>query len=157
MEYRKMSLFDAPEGSIIAHACNAQGVWGSGIARAFKEMYPKSYEEYHHFCTKLFEDDRFNPIGKSVICQKENGHSVLCFITSDNFGLKKDNENAILIQTTLALYDFFRKTHYGHEIYCNKFNSGLFGVPWEKTEAILKYFENRYKTNFIVCDPDLEE
>lgn len=44
--YKKMSLFDAPKETIIVHACNSQGMWGSGIAKPFAQNYPVSYESY---------------------------------------------------------------------------------------------------------------
>jgi hypothetical protein len=33
IKYHKMSLFDVPTGSVLVHAVNNQGVWGSGIAK----------------------------------------------------------------------------------------------------------------------------
>ena len=50
IQYKKMSLFDAPENSIITHACNAQGVWGSGIAKEFKKRYSNAFEVYYEHC-----------------------------------------------------------------------------------------------------------
>ena len=38
-------LLLAPE-RIIAHGCNAQGVMGSGVAKAIKEKWPGAYKEY---------------------------------------------------------------------------------------------------------------
>lgn len=39
-----MNLFDVLHGSILVHACNAQGVMGRGIAKEMKEKFPKNYE-----------------------------------------------------------------------------------------------------------------
>lgn len=39
-------IFDAPANTLIVHACNCQGSWGAGIAKAFKDRYPKAYMEY---------------------------------------------------------------------------------------------------------------
>lgn len=35
-----------PEVDAIAHVCNAQGVMGSGFAKAVRELFPTAYEEY---------------------------------------------------------------------------------------------------------------
>jgi len=45
MRYVVGDLTQAPE-SIIAHGCNAQGVMGSGVAKAIRERFPFAYEEY---------------------------------------------------------------------------------------------------------------
>lgn len=39
------SLLDATEG-LIVHGCNAQGVMGSGVAAAVREMYPQAFRDY---------------------------------------------------------------------------------------------------------------
>ncbi len=141
--YKNGSLFNAPEGSLIAHAVNTQGVWGRGIAVEFKKRFPKSFKEYHNWCL----DDQAlrgcrTVVGTSFICSKENGYYVTCLATSVGFKASTDPENKILDQTENALYNLLDSVRsYGsniREIHSNKFNSGLFGVPWEKTEAVIK-------------------
>lgn len=161
ISYKKMSLFDAPEGAVLVHGCNGQGVWGSGIAKPFKELYPRSFQEYHDFCIKaLEENDKYGAIGKSKITNRENKRFVGCLITSLNYGPKKDTPDQIIAQTYLALNEFFEEFYdFGFKyttIYSNKFNSGMFKVPWEDTEKVLKYFVEKYQVNWIVCDPDME-
>jgi ADP-ribose 1''-phosphate phosphatase len=131
--YKKGSLFDAPKDSILVHSCNAQGVWGSGIAKEFKIRFPESYEMYHLGC--LDED----ATGLGILLPEENGYRVGCLITSKNYANKKDSIDVILNNTEAALQMFFTTQLLGSkdEIHSCKFNSGLFGVPWEKTEKIL--------------------
>lgn len=45
IEYKKGNLLDVKRG-IIVHGCNAQGVMGSGVAKAVKEMYPGAFTQY---------------------------------------------------------------------------------------------------------------
>lgn len=45
--YKKGNLLEAPE-AIIAHGCNAQGVMGSGVAKAIKAKWPEAYRAYRH-------------------------------------------------------------------------------------------------------------
>ncbi|GAB1734231.1 hypothetical protein NU195Hw_g3462t1 [Hortaea werneckii] len=47
----KGDIFAAPSNSLLIHACNCEGSWGAGIAKAFKTHYPSAYEVYHAHCT----------------------------------------------------------------------------------------------------------
>lgn len=40
------NILDATNG-IIVHGCNAQGVMGSGLAKALRDKYPQAFEAYH--------------------------------------------------------------------------------------------------------------
>lgn len=143
--HKNGSLFDAPQGVILAHACNGMGVWGRGIAVEFKNRFPNSYEEYHNFCVLEKHEDQ-NPTGQTLICNEENNYKVACLITSLGYGVATDPKGAILNRTERALEDLFQQaTTFGiKNIHSNKFNSGLFGVPWNETESILKDALKRY-------------
>lgn len=165
IQYKKMSLFDAPKGSVIIHACNSQGMWGSGIAKEFAHRYPESYKHYVQFCNNynVLSGSACGYSGMSIYPKDEN-HWVGWIVTSHDYGNKKDNPELIKIHTTLALknlLDVFDNTHSKLEkinIYSNKFNSGLFNVPWEESELILKTVLKNYKRiNWIVCDPELKD
>lgn len=45
IEYVTGDLMQAPEG-IILHGCNAQGVMGSGVAKAIRAKFPEAYAAY---------------------------------------------------------------------------------------------------------------
>lgn len=159
IEYLNQDLFDAPEGSILVHACNAQGVWGSGIAAEFKKQTPESFQEYNSYC-------KHNILitGTSLLIenyQTADKFQIGCLITSEDFGSQKDHREIIKINTALALRDLCQKIlvygDYSDEIivYSNKFNSGLFDVPWKQTELILEVVLNRYQNiKWIVCDKE---
>lgn len=151
IQYKKMSLFDAP--GLIFHACNAQGVWGSGIAAEFKKRYPEEYKLYQEFCSK-----------ENMTSMAEIGEKTAWIVTSESYGKEKDNELQILINTVLALDELFYKASdpiypwINKTLYCNKFNSGLFNVPWEKSEQILRTVLKKYPHfTVVVCDPDFKE
>lgn len=161
ISYKKMSLFDAPEGSILAHGCNAQGVWGSGIAAPFKDKYPRSWKEYNTFCLENFKaDPKYGAVGRTLITHQENKRFVGCLITSLSYGRDKDTPDDIIAQTYLALDEFFQDYlaagYNGKPIYSNKFNSGMFKVDWARTEKVLQYFVKRYDVEWVVCDPEME-
>lgn len=163
--YKKMSLFDAPKESIIVHACNSQGVWGSGIAKPFRDQYPYSFTEYREFCLG-HNAERGTACGLADLStfHKNESHWVGWIVTSYNYGPLKDSVEQIKVNTALALKILCTKIYLAHpkednptiEVYSNKFNSGLFAVPWGDSELILRTVLRDYKRiNWIVCDPDL--
>src|ERR1017187_2940649 len=132
IKHAKMSLFDAPTGSILVHACNAQGAWGRGIAVEFKNRFPNAFVEYRQACSTYDY-----PVGHGWMFT-DNWYKIGCLITSEHYGPRTDPEYKILINTKNALEDFLLHLGKGdHVVYSNKFNSGLFHVPWEKSEEIL--------------------
>jgi len=66
----KGNLLTDFEGDIIAHQVNCQGVMGSGIAYQIKNLYPKLYELYNHYCynAKAFNK---NILGDATFFQAE--------------------------------------------------------------------------------------
>jgi ADP-ribose 1''-phosphate phosphatase len=165
--YKKMSLFDAPKDSAIIHACNSMGVWGSGIAKEFKTRYPHSYKEYLDTCT-IFNGETGSAAGTASMSSAhvDEVHWVGWIITSHNYGPKRDSIAEIKVHTTLALQSLCHKLYKAHpnyegdnplfDVYSNKFNSGLFAVPWEDSELILNTVLKRFKRiNWIVCDPNI--
>lgn len=161
--HKKMSLFDAPEDAIIIHACNSQGVWGSGIAKPFKENYPGSFVDYNRFCIS-WNKTRGTACGLADMAtlHEDEKHWVGWIVTSHNYADLKDSPEVIKINTTLALQELCKKLYQAHsidkqnfEVYSNKFNSGLFNVPWEDSELILKTVLRDFKRiTWIVCDPE---
>src|SRR5271157_4823114 len=159
--YKRMSLFDAPEGSVLVHSCNALGVWGSGIAAAFKDKYPRSFADYRGYCMENIEGPADLRIGTSIITDQENKRFVGCLITSHSYGKDKDPIHDIIAQTYLSLnhfcgeyeklkHDYLASSEgrHGFPIYSNKFNSGMFKVPWNYSEIALKYFVKKHDLNW---------
>lgn len=149
LKYKTMNLFDAPAESVLVHACNAKGVWGSGIAAEFHRRYPKAYKEYNRYCKN------FGLVGTAPIVA-EGDTRIGCLITSSGYADTLDAQAEILVNTTLALNAFCSNEYWAHfgkrEIYSNRFNSGLFRVPWSETERILKVFVERFDLDWTVCD-----
>lgn len=154
VSYKKMSLFDVPKGSYIVHACNSQGVWGSGIAVDFKRLYPHAFAVYHRAC----QGNSSFALGKSWSIWDET-HHIVCLIVSQGYGKTKSAEADILAHTKTALTSHLDYvTNHDKEckvIYSNRFNSGFFAVPWPKTEAVLKEVLKNYDIKWVVCDPNL--
>lgn len=143
LTYKKMSLFDAPNGSVLVHACNSKGVWGAGIAKDMKNLFPYSWLMNQAFCL------RKSRVGEADLTQDEY-HYVASLITSEGYGKDVDDPKEILENTREALEDLCSQLK-GQKIYSNKFNSGYFKVPWEETEKVLKEVVEKYKLNWVVC------
>lgn len=161
IKYVKGSLFDAPKDAILVHACNTRGVWGSGIAKEFKKRYEVAFERYRSAClrdgavtgnTAMVRDGVAVGVGKVM----GTGTRIACLLTSRDYGDKRDDVPTIKVNTALALNHLVQEyLAPGNKFASNKFNSGLFGVPWADTEEILKVFVERYNLDWTVYDPDL--
>ncbi len=127
-------LFKAPKDQLLVHACNCQGVWGSGVAKQFKSNFYEEWRLYRAMCTAYSEEESFL-VGRALIVNQ-----VGCLFTSKNYGEKVDPPQLILENTEKALQDLISKTTM--KIAMPKINSGLFKVPWEQTLAILEKFPN---------------
>ena len=166
----KMDMFTAPLDSWLLSSVNCKGIWGGGVAFFMKEKYPDSYILYRDYCKSL-SDEKL--IGTSQIIDTTKPHfksksprRIVNLFTSRAFGMYKDRVDQILEQTGDALDDMFCKfldsPEYGYgkmtelKIVSNKFNSGLFNVPWEETEKVLLSEIDRFKDvlniNWTVSD-----
>ena len=114
---------------IYTHSCNAQNVWGSGVAKAFLKYFPNAYQQYHN---------TNNKVGMGYIV-KDGEHQIGCLITSNRYGVLKDIPPVILRNTEKSLSNLLNSYEEKDMlIYSPKINSGLFAVPWEDTENIIK-------------------
>ena len=134
----KGDLFDAPRGSLIVHACNTEGVWGAGIAASFAQFYPSYYLAYRALCIKKGE----SLLGTALLLQGK-WHRVGCLFTSSGFGRKALYQDEIILNTRKSLVDLFSQISNTEVVNMPKINSGLFRVPWEKTEAVVREFEDK--------------
>ena len=96
----------------------------------------------------------------------ENGQKtvyVACLFTSDYYGKKKLTPSDIAANTDLSMKDLstqlellkkekeIESTEKG-ELVVNmpKINAGLFAVPWENTEEVLRKFDNLHINVYVV-------
>ena len=119
--------------SVLVHACNSRGVWGAGIAYQFKKRFPEAYRMYSHWC----KVHHYNVVGKCLVVA-DHGCVIGNLITSHGYGIYKDNEDKILTATYKSICDLLQQLPVYKVIVSPKINSGLFGVPWERTEALIK-------------------
>lgn len=159
------SLFTAPPNAVLIHACNTLGFWGSGIALAFKQQYPRAFAKYRSHCIHRF-DPKKNPVptGTCLLippCENPkkgkpaSEHWIACLFTSAKTGQRKDKPDVILRNTARAVKDLLRKVKAARdgregkgkegmkvpevgELWMCRINSGKFGVEWERTADVLQ-------------------
>ncbi len=127
IQYQKGDIFDQVIGgnTIIAHSCNCQGVWGAGFAASLASRYQEDYALYTLMCRTI-------PKGSFMLSP-----NVLSLLTSSSYGRYVDHPDTILEATRTAL-DSFLMGNIGYHLHMPKINSGLFRVPWYKTELIIE-------------------
>jgi ADP-ribose 1''-phosphate phosphatase len=147
--YKKGSLFSS-SSKMLLQANNALGKQGSGIALEFLRRFPNACKQYEKIClSHLVFKQRSKLVGKSVVVQDEpSGVEMICLITSHSYGRFVDPPPLILESTQKAIEDLVSqlKIESGKaiDIHSNKFNSGLFRVPWAETEKVIESFLTKY-------------
>lgn len=140
-----------PFESVYAHACNCQGSWGAGVAAAFRKRFPAAYREYSDHCGK---NESLRLLGTCLVIPallNDQRVYIACLFTSDFAGKRKMAPAEIVKWTDLAMGDLLSQLGQLKANGCKieeaggriavsmpKINAGLFAVPWEETEAVLK-------------------
>jgi ADP-ribose 1''-phosphate phosphatase len=136
MKYVKGSLFTAPMGEVLIHSCNTYGKWGAGIAVQFRQRYPEAHDLYVKTCMQ--ESSKL--LGKTQLTGC-NGHIIGSLFVSKGYGWYKDPEEEIFNHTRWALADLAQQIlPLRTRVHMPKINSGLFKVPWEKTEELVRLY-----------------
>jgi ADP-ribose 1''-phosphate phosphatase len=155
LTYHTGDIFAAPPHTLLIHACNTQGSWGAGIAAAFRQHYPQAFKRYRDYCLVSHKPST-NPVptGTCLLippCEtdpKKSKHWIGCLFTSAKYGKGKDKPAVILANTGPAMEDllqqFMKADVEGREeaeVRMCRINSARFGVPWERTVAVLEGVE----------------
>ncbi|CCG80747.1 ADP-ribose 1''-phosphate phosphatase [Taphrina deformans PYCC 5710] len=153
----KASLFEAPPNSILLHACNCRGQWGNprtqtgratrrliwsggGIALLFREKYPESYQLHVNHCASHPKDALLGTT-QLIACPEDATTQIACLFTSDRGGKRCDSPPEILDATRRGLIDLKQQVARldgEWSIAACKFNSGIFKVPWDQSQAIIE-------------------
>jgi len=148
IEYKKGNLLDVTEG-IIVHGCNAQGIMGSGVAKAIREKYPECFDQYR------LQYEVYTLILGDIVwwCQvNQNGdgyHDDLYIanaITQEFYGTDRRHVNYCAIATVFK--EIFRQANVVKAtVHFPKIGAGLGGGNWDIIEAIINDCdpENRVK------------
>ncbi|KAF6230381.1 hypothetical protein HO133_004723 [Letharia lupina] len=155
-------IFSAPPNSILIHACNARGAWGSGVAVAFKQKYPYAFRQHQAYClssptgSKLsVKQHQASLVGTALLIPpptatnqrqaSKTPHYIACLFTSLDYGKRVSPPEEIVENTRKALENLAKQVAEmraaGEEVgkCCPvRINSGRFGVEWQKTKAVLE-------------------
>ena len=132
--YKKGDLLDS-DCMLIAHGCNAQGVMGSGVAKAVRARYPIAYELYHsHFL------DKGLALGEniSVGINGENKVIVNC-ITQEFYG--RDSSRIYINYKAIKQCMYNINFLYNLDYNCvalPKIGAGLGGGDWDIISKIIE-------------------
>lgn len=142
------AIFEAPDNTVIIHACNCMGSWGAGIAAAFKARYPNAYEIFKQHCENSTPESL---VGSAFLIppveEKGPRHFIGCLFTSGKYGRARDSPAQILKNTGPAVKDLVsamvQLSGEGRieEIRMCQINSGLFSVPWQESKAVIENLE----------------
>ncbi|KAJ3550882.1 hypothetical protein NMY22_g150 [Coprinellus aureogranulatus] len=100
---------------------------------AFRERFPEQFQEYARCC----REKKDGLVGTCLLLPAEK-YTIACLFTSRNYGRNKDKPDQILAATKTTLGDLVRQNTEGKELHACRFNSGKFGVPWERTASIVE-------------------
>lgn len=160
IEYFRGDLFSRPPRSILGHSCNCMGSWGAGIALQFKRKFPAAYRQYVEHC-KAYSSSPQALLGTCLLIQC-NDYWIACLFTSvgnssSNCGLPRSPKDVIINATRSAMTDLLRQLHtdryistllpgddYFPIISLPQINAGLFRVPWNETEEVIKSFPYKF-------------
>lgn len=141
--YIKGDLLSTPD-RVIVHGCNAQGVMGSGVAKAIREKYPKAFEDYKRICGNWHHqkypvpESEYMGFVQSVV--QPDGRIICNAITQRNYG--KDGNKYVsydAIDKAMQILGACRNVPVYQNISMPKIGAGLGGGDWGVIEAIIKH------------------
>ncbi|CCH44867.1 ADP-ribose 1''-phosphate phosphatase [Wickerhamomyces ciferrii] len=171
IKYIQKDLFKTSAPAILAHACNTHGIWGGGIALQFSKKFPSTERKYINHCqshtpsellgTTLLIKSELNDPGNLAGKQP---HVIACLFTSKGGGGDADSPQKIVENTERAIKDLENQLNDTMEdwlldtkptegnwlIELPKINAGIFRVPWDETEKVLKGSEKLDFTVYVV-------
>jgi O-acetyl-ADP-ribose deacetylase (regulator of RNase III) len=153
LEYRVGNLIDT-ECDFIAHGCNAQGVMGSGVAKALKEWHPKVYDGYRE---AYISNRNSLPMGAIIPISNVHGKTVINCITQEFYG-----RESIVYLDYMALADCLEhiETYItevlglpeGTEVAFPKIGAGLAGGDWTIISKLLEVGSSKIVPIIYVLD-----
>lgn len=129
--YIKGDLTQATE-SLIVHGCNAQGVMGSGVAKAVRAKWPQAYQTYKAFCDVNVPK---NLLGVIIPVPVSGRKVVINAITQENYG--KTGEQFVDYEAVQSCMEAISRGYRG-AVAMPKIGSGLGGGDWSKIEQIIQ-------------------
>ena len=120
----------------LLHGCNAQGVMGSGAAKAIRSKYPSAYDVY-----RLQYNKGVQQLGTVTLATQPDGRIVFNGITQQYYGRdKKVYVSYNALREVVQAVDWYAKEHGEGKIYVGmpKIGAGLGGGDWEIISKIIE-------------------
>lgn len=142
MRIIKGDLFTSTTGAI-GHGVNCKGAMGAGIARLFRQKFPKMYEEYRRLCT----NELIEP-GDCFSWWDEQKQSWVYNLASQ----KNLGADARLEWFEEAAFNALSHAdlHGIEEVAIPQIGCGIGGLEWEDVEPMLKTVEVSFAASFVV-------
>ena len=125
---------------IIVQGCNAQGVMGSGLAKAIREKYPEVYEEYaREFQNVMTDRKALLGSAQSVQIRSKKNLYIVNGITQEFYG--KDGKKYVsyaAIQAVFAQVAIMAKSK-RLEVHYPLIGAGLGGGDWAVISEIIDH------------------
>lgn len=132
--YRTGSFLDATDTRYFLHGCNAQGVMGSGAAKAVRTRYPNAYKTY-----RMIYEALGLTVGE-VITHSEKDVTIFNCITQQNYGTDgRVYASLDAIEECIRKVDVIMSfTAYPEKVSMPAIGSGLGGLCWEDVERVIE-------------------
>lgn len=111
------NLFES-DALIFCHQVNCLGVWGSGIAKSVREIFPDVYEKYREICVK---NKYLGNLGNTAIIQSGNRYIANMF-AQERFGYDGIRYTS---------YDAFYNCLVRIKEFCEKNNINKIALPYK--------------------------
>jgi len=142
IEYVKGSVVDAAE-SIIAQGCNAQGVMGSGVAKAIRDRWPEVFPRYRVFIDEIRAAGR-NPLGCTNFANVDpygDDKMIVNMITQEFYG--RDGKQYVDYDAVRKCMNLLNRrvgmfSTSPHRVAMPKIGAGLGGGDWEVISQIIE-------------------
>ena len=152
-------------GTTIVHGCNAQGVMGSGVAKALRIKWPEIFPPYAELCNK-YRNDLYVLLGTSTIyTDLLTSTNVINGITQVFYGkdgkkyANKEAIRSILIQSAMVALEQTSESGSMGIVHMPKIGCGLGGLSWKHdVYPVLSEVDDNIShkserpVHFIVCD-----
>jgi O-acetyl-ADP-ribose deacetylase (regulator of RNase III)/uncharacterized protein YwgA len=141
--YKKGDLFQSEAQTLVA-TVNCVGIMGKGLAKEFKQRYPKMFKEYAKACKKG-ELRRGKPFLYSDLNMK-----ILCFPTKDNW--KGPSKYEFIEDGLITLHDNYKEWGIT-SIAIPPLGSGLGGLHWERVRDLINKHLSDLPIDIEVYEP----
>ena len=129
IKYKRGNLLEADEIHLV-HGCNAQGVMGSGVARAIRDWYPKAYQDYR----SVYQEGKLL-LGNIISSAQDDGRVIHNAVTQEFYG--RDSRTYVSYWAIAETFSKLESYNLGH-IALPKIGAGLGGGDWSVIEAIIE-------------------